>query len=154
MNIERKYVVVDTGVLIKSSYEISNEIAEENRDEIMKAVRLLATLYDNCHILVIDQDRKILEEYYKYFSKYKFMNRWFVLVSQKPNKLEYRPRHDLKIEHLIDPDDAKFFEVAFTSPHKIFITSEEKLQRAGKEHEEIKRLGIKIWSVKEALNEL
>lgn len=148
VNEKCQYVVLDTWLLAKASTFPKDSMES---DEVSKAAELLFRILHKCHRIVLDEEGEMLTEYERHKSE--FIRRWLIQIRMYTDKVMFRSRTPLKIRKPLHINDVKFIEVTVKSPHKTLITGDSDLLKI-KENEEIKRLGIKIMDVDEALQKL
>ena len=135
-------LVIDTNIF----YTLIQESSYKDKYDV--CYELLDNILNYCHNRVC-RNNEIIEEYKKFERKTErckyrtYYNKWFGQMMQK-HKFEWvEPENiDLNIE---DIDDHKFYQTAFNTRDKLFITQEDKLLEKRDEvfeHHRIKTLCV------------
>ena len=148
--ISKKYVVVDTWVL-ERAFPPEAPFERNEIEVTSKAAELLSRIIRVCHRVVLDYNQEILGEYSRHIRG--FVGQWLKLASRCPDKIQYRPRGQIRLNVRFDPSDYKFLEVAVNSPHKIVISGDSDFLNI-RNDPEISAHGIRIMDLDEALREL
>ena len=117
----------------------------------MKSRELLGKIYDKCHRVIFDWG-EIFKEWRKYLFESLITRTWYTEMLSS-GKLELREGKEVELSDFPDPDDEKFVKVALVSGEKAIITGDQEFLNWGRS-QEAKSLGIKVWSVEEALRRL
>jgi predicted nucleic acid-binding protein len=147
--ITKKFLVVDAWVLgIASGNPISNAT--------WKASEVLSRIIHVCHKVVLDLEEQstdtILNEYDNQ-AKSEVTKRWIIALQTKPDKIVSRPRANISLSALSDPDDLKYFQVAANSPHRLIISEDSDMTSIA-DHPQVTSLRIEIWGLDDALSNL
>jgi hypothetical protein len=145
----KKFLVVDAWVLGTASGNPLDEKA-------WKAADVLARIIHVCHKVVLDPEEQgldtILDEYSRQ-ARSEVVRRWIVAIQAKDDKIVRRPRAQISLQALSDPDDQKYFQVAVNSPHRVIISEDSDLTSIAN-HPDVTNKGIEIWDLDRALSNL
>ena len=146
----KRFVVVDAWVIGKAS---TNPLPEDNL--VWKAASVLSKIIYVCHKVVLDipitNQENILDEYRRQATS--DLTKWWFIAVQREEKMVYRPRAAINISVLTDPDDLKYFQVAFNSPSRTIISEDSDLASIADDRE-VTDKGITVWTLDDALASL
>ncbi len=146
----KRSLVLDTWVIAKATSEKGEEV-----EEISKAQYLLQKIYHHCHIVLLDlgePESQILGEWNRYLWATPVTRIWYAAMNAS-GKFGWRNKRRMQLPRFFDPNDEKFVQLAVTTSDKVIITGEEKFTNWGRT-EEARNLGVKVWDLEKALQEL
>ena len=148
VQLNKRYLVVDANVIGHASRDSLD-------NQSIKAHKLLASIYQDCHKIVVDYSKRnqdnIIDEYERQ-TRSVFTRNWLIVMNRK-NKIVQRNRALITIRACTDPDDQKYFQVAVNTTHKIIISEDSHFTEIKEDPEVIGR-GITIWEFTDALSNL
>lgn len=121
-------------------------------DDWPKAAEVLAKILDNCHSIVFDFNKKVMEEYAPYIAKEKLLQEWYKEMVKR-GKIQWRPDNDVSLTVYITDDDMKFVRLAVSLPSPRIIISGDSDFTKLKHHTDFVSRGIRIMCMEEC-NEL
>jgi hypothetical protein len=149
LSVSKRFLVVDAWVIGKASERANDEL-------VWKAVDVLSRILHVCHKVVIDpRDPRldtVLDEYERQATS-DITKKWIIAIQTRQDKVTVRPRANVNMAALSDPDDLKYFQVAVNSPHHIIISEDSDITSIADNPEVVNR-GIQIWRLDDALRNL